>query len=612
MQKEELLKEIEEEKINLFAENNKTDEQVEFFKKFNDYFNSSTIETIINIDIFDFITAYLTAYSKKYSFQEIEKVINQCKLTYENSVSEFLFLMDNIQDIIEKSNDINDTKQKELKNNIKFIDNIKNKTQIDIDSLMTFYFENDMIAENMMGLVMAFLCTQNLYSLYKESIKIFEKQFNHKATEKEQEQILLKISSLPIKIKDIKEEFKNLERYTKTVISKDKNDKRKTRKELDLYMYIETWIKSNKNKNEIINIPKEITQIKNKDLSNRILKYVYEYNIKEYSNLKKEYDYLLSNSYNQYRLLFERYNINLTDYNIDITKNIKDVESMLEILYSLNFKDTKDIISIINNSTIEIVKNIQNLVNEGYISTNLITENIGVFSNSYINIIQNIELYQSENLSISNINKMENTLDKDTMLIKKNIQILKDYQLFEKIVQSNSKEFMIEEDLDKKIDRILELGLETYLQQDLNLLNQDIDSFKRIIILKRLNIPIEDISELYSILENKKFVISNQDIDNYIFDANKYSNKQIENCNLSKQEFISSLEEFKNTELTYSFDGVFISKNKVIRNINNIENDNLSNKNQLDAVISETILDDFEYEKIITCLTAKNKQLKKS
>ena len=197
MQKEELLKEIEEEKINLFAENNKTDEQVEFFKKFNDYFNSSTIETIINIDIFDFITAYLTAYSKKYSFQEIEKVINQCKLTYENSVSEFLFLMDNIQDIIEKSNDINDTKQKELKNNIKFIDNIKNKTQIDIDSLMTFYFENDMIAENMMGLVMAFLCTQNLYSLYKESIKIFEKQFNHKATEKEQEQILLKISSLP-------------------------------------------------------------------------------------------------------------------------------------------------------------------------------------------------------------------------------------------------------------------------------------------------------------------------------------------------------------------------------------------------------------------------------
>ena len=207
---------------------------------------------------------------------------------------------------------------------------------------------------------------------------------------------------------------------------------------------------------------------------------------------------------------------------------------------------------------------------------------------------------------------MENTLDKDTMLIKKNIQILKDYQLFEKIVQSNSKEFMIEEDLDKKIDRILELGLETYLQQDLNLLNQDIDSFKRIIILKRLNIPIEDISELYSILENKKFVISNQDIDNYIFDANKYSNKQIENCNLSKQEFISSLEEFKNTELTYSFDGVFISKNKVIRNINNIENDNLSNKNQLDAVISETILDDFEYEKIITCLTAKNKQLKKS
>ena len=60
---------------------------------------------------------------------------------------------------------------------------------------------------------------------------------------------------------------------------------------------------------------------------------------------------------------------------------------------------------------------------------------------------------------------------------------------------------MTDEQLEDKIDNILELGLEQFLEEDLNLLNKDKETLKKVIILKRLNIPINNMKELKSILE---------------------------------------------------------------------------------------------------------------
>lgn len=611
MKKDELIQRIKEEKNRLFDENNNTDETAEFFQKFQNSFNSNTIENIIHMDIFDFIIAHMTFYSKKYSFQEIADVINQFKESYKDNTSKFLLLVsiidESLNEVIsnQKNKELENTnlldlgkKDKNAKKNIKFLKKIKEINQIDIESFVNFYFEDRDISFDMMSLVTAFLYTQEIFNIYQFSIDEFEKQYHHKPSEKESEKIFSEIASSRVDISKIKGELKNIERYASTIISADKNRKRKARKELNLYMYIETWLKSNENKKEITNLPKEITQIKNKELSHHILEYVYEHNMNEYHHLKENYDHLLLNSYNQYRLLFDRYGINIDSYNIDITKDIKDVESILTMLYSLDIKSVKDIISIVNDSKIEIVKNIQELAHKGYISNHFVKEQPSIFSSNYLNLISNIELYQSENLSVSNICSMESTLDKDTILIKKNIQILKDYQLFSKISQAQSKNFMLDEQLEEKIDRILELGLETYLQEDLGLLNQDLNSFKRIIVLQRLNIPIDDISQLYCILENQKFVVPDCDIDNYIFDANKYDISQIEDNTISKNDFYKLLEKYQHTKLTYNIDGIFISKNKIQRNLNRISGNKVTSKEQLNSILSNTTLEKEEIETI--------------
>ena len=157
---------------------------------------------------------------------------------------------------------------------------------------------------------------------------------------------------------------------------------------------------------------------------------------------------------------------------------------------------------------------------------------------------------------------------------------------------------MLDEQLEEKIDRILELGLETYLQEDLGLLNQDLNSFKRIIVLQRLNIPIDDISQLYCILENQKFVVPDCDIDNYIFDANKYDISQIEDNTISKNDFYKLLEKYQHTKLTYNIDGIFISKNKIQRNLNRISGNKVTSKEQLNSILSNTTLEKEEIEKI--------------
>ena len=78
---------------------------------------------------------------------------------------------------------------------------------------------------------------------------------------------------------------------------------------------------------------------------------------------------------------------------------------------------------------------------------------------------------------------------------------------------------------------------------------------------------------------------------------------------------MTMLESFKNTERTYNFNGVIISSNKIKRNVNNIDNidnDILNSKEQINSIISNSYLDDVEYTKVINCLTAKNKQFNKS
>lgn len=615
----ELLQQIEDEKKYLFNKTNNVDEEVEFFKEFKPNFSSSIINSLINIDIFDFITAFIISNNQDFSFEEVKYAVEQMREICSDNSMKFLFLISNIDTILKemsidefqnKQKSINFfNKNKKLKTALKIINSFDEEK---IYPFMKIHSSDKDLIYKMGALVLPLFEVRKSYDTYQRAKLKAKFKNNIELSEKEGEILFSQITALRYKLDNINEEFKSIERYGDKVISKDKNEKRKIRKELNFYMYLSTWLKDNKNKKEITTTPKEINQIRNKELSISILKYIYCHNMNEYNNLNKEYNELLSNSYNKYHLLFSKYKIDISNYNIDISKDIKQVENMLEIIHNIGIKSPECIISITNNSKPEIVENIKNLFQKGYISEKFIIENIDIFNENYLNLISNIELFKSENLSISNIRKLETTLNKDTIIIQKNIDILKEYDLFSKVSSSSNFNFMTDEQLEDKIDNILELGLEQFLEEDLNLLNKDKETLKKVIILKRLNIPINNMKELESILEKQNSILKDDSIDNYIFDINNYNPfENLEEKLVTKDEFYKTLGIYNNTKRTYNINGIFISKNKVKRYIDNIDCDNLSSKEQLNSIIEKTILDKDELENITKCLFYKEKQYKK-
>ena len=81
---------------------------------------------------------------------------------------------------------------------------------------------------------------------------------------------------------------------------------------------------------------------------------------------------------------------------------------------------------------------------------------------------------------------------------------------------------------------------------------------------------------------------------------------------MEKFEFLTLLEEKNNKEnkRTYIFNGIPISKNKVKRNLEKIENNTLTRKDQFNCLISNLKLNENDFNNLYNCLYEKEYQYK--
>ncbi len=188
-------------------------------------------------------------------------------------------------------------------------------------------------------------------------------------------------------------------------------------------------------------------QLDDEELQKQILERIYNNNMSIYTQIEKKYNDLSSNSYNKYSLLLEQYGIDISNYNIDITNDINDVKKILKLVSSLNIKSPHKIVEIINTSKLEIVESINNLVKKGYIDNEYVNNNINIFSDSYIDLISNIEEFKKEGLSLSSISKLKDSLCEDSDTIQRSIAVLKEYGLFSSLGDCSSSSFLNNEQL---------------------------------------------------------------------------------------------------------------------------------------------------------------------
>ena len=612
-----LLKQIEKNKDNLQAKLNEPNEESDFFREFSSKLSLNVMNNLVRFDILDFIKARFLASIKDKNYEEISAVIEEIRPLFNFQMQPIAFfnLFENIANLIvsvEKDdllNIIKNKKRKKLnkddKKRVLTIENIQKNANINIENFIRLCYDQIEIVANTIELMVAlykFKETHEYFSQIKAGALSSEVKKQLAKAEKEFFEYEYNTKSIEKVIKDIRE-------YSDKVISEEETKKKKISKSFMNYTYTENWIRKIKDGQEITSIPSKVMQLDDEELKKQILEKVYNNNMSIYTQIEKKYNDLSSNSYNRYSLLLGQYGIDISKYNIDITNDINIVKKMLKLISSLDIKNPYKIVEIINTSKLEIVESINNLVKKGYIDNEYIKNNINIFSGSYTALISNIEEFKKEGLSLSSISKLKDSLCEDSDTIQRNIAVLKEYGLFSSLGDCSSASFLNIEQLEQKIDKLLELGMEQFLKDDLSLLNYENSLYDKILLAYKLNIPIEDTNSLHNILSSP-FVVSDDDIDTYLFNVSRKSLDSLEDININKTDLLELLGKKQSSENVYDFDGVLISKNKVSRNLENSD-DEVPLKTVLLCMIDDKILDTDELEKITKSLYPKEKQYKK-
>ena len=319
------------------------------------------------------------------------------------------------------------------------------------------------------------------------------------------------------------------------------------------------------------------------------LKLIYMHNEKIYSDIDIKHKELSNNKKIKYQSLLNSYNINYLSSSL-LRISYEDLNKSLQLLKKFNL-DNNTIIYILENSSLSIIEEINLYLERNIINKKLIKNNYLILlpSIEHSNLTNNIKVLEKENINPNSFIASAKILLIDNTLFSTNIEVLKKYNLLNSMKSTSNYNFLKEKDLISIIDKLLELGMEKFLEENLGLLNNK--KLDRLYILKALNIKINTNDELKSYLSLKNFYVDDENIFKYIHNGI---------IPISDDEGTVDLDKFSSTSRTININGVIFSKNKVKRNLNTN-----SLEDTKKALFKDIILTDEEIDTVCDALDDK-------
>lgn len=314
---------------------------------------------------------------------------------------------------------------------------------------------------------------------------------------------------------------------------------------------------------EITNARQIVKTVKNEELKCDFLRVIYDYNMKEYEKLEKEYDALSKNTKVEYQALLGDYGISVDDnlFSLIRQNSLEDVQEILKIISNFSIGE-KDIIRILVNANLESMIIVKNYVDAGILSNDFLQNNIDVFYTDSVkrNLLEeNMKILNSYGVNPGLFKNSVNILLADSKALKKGMAILFEYYLVKSIRNIREYNFILDDELSSKIDKFIELGYENSLEENLSLLNSD--KIKRLEVLKAMGMTGLSTVEIEKVL-NESFFIKDSELDDYIPSVVKYKDK------IAMGDSNSLLNGYRSGFRTYDINGVLISSNKVTRLLN--------------------------------------------
>ena len=355
-------------------------------------------------------------------------------------------------------------------------------------------------------------------------------------------------------------------------------------------------------KKQIVNYREIIKGLKSPKLKYLFLLYIKEHNEVYYEELEKELNELKQDSKISIKALLNDYGITEDSYDYDsLPKYTKEeLETILKVLSTLVIPK-EDKVRIIMSTSIEKINTVKDYLEREILSIDFVSSNISILNEESIeldNLKENIEVLKTYGIPVSVFSKSIRILMNESSFISNSLTILNTYGLINQLSETSNFKFLMNKDLERVIDKYLELGYEEYLSNDLDLLNKK--ELERLEVMKAIGISITSREELESILnEEKPFFIPKDEISNYLSDESIYVDEPSEQVSLEK------LEQYKATDRVYDFNGVKISINKVNRFVSN-------GFSLYQAIIKNTHLSEEELLGIVKIInTNKGKELKR-
>lgn len=360
------------------------------------------------------------------------------------------------------------------------------------------------------------------------------------------------------------------------------------RKELCGYDKALTLLDVSLKRREITNAKEIIKNVKDEDMKKAFLKLIYEHNKVYYEELENEYNRLNQNDSNKYVALLQKYNISFTPEDVkEIMRrnNIDGTSGIIKNIVKLNL--TTHIVEILKHTSLDKFMRIKSLVDCGYISAKYLNTNEKFMwdeSNLLDIYEENISYLDNFNLNPGMFINITDVIIYSFDSFSNNLKILNDYGLIKYLKNVDNLSFLGDVNLVSKIDKFLELGYESFLENDLGILN--LSNLKRLDILKSLNMPITDISTMYKVLSDQKFIIDDSKIDEYLPNVVELS---------EKKNITSNLSNFRNTNRVYSIGDSLFSINKINRLLE-------SGNSLYDSLFMNRKFSEEEYDNILKAL----------
>ena len=388
-----------------------------------------------------------------------------------------------------------------------------------------------------------------------------------------------------------------IKEYVRVEELKAKNLEKSQKREISNNDQALSLLKNAISNGEIIHADYIVKNIIDEKIKNFFLRFIYQFNLDSYSEISSKHSKLCSSSESDYLIELKKYNIsvNKDDIKIIMKNSFSDFKEILDFLNPyIESLGMEKVIFILKNTNIKIINFIKECLNRKFINMNSVIDNCFIFDNGFnftdkMNNLVNI--FNSNGINPQIICENIKLVFSDFEKISENLNILNQYNLLKGIKNISNYDFLFSDNLADKIDKFIELGYYQLIFDDLSLLNSS--KVNRLELMHLMNIPIDNINYMNTILNEKNFFVQDSEIDSLI--SNLSYNSMLDNLDIT----LDDLNKYLVNEYVYNINGVIVSAKKVARMIK-------EKKSIKDAIIYNLALSYSEYEEFIACFRKNN------